>query len=140
MLDINPRTLATKEEVETVQQELTAGVKYHPAKLGELRRKFFTREYPKVKTCGHQFVPGNQPRTNCPDCWHAYFVDSEKLLKDTLEVLHKVGEEGGMIALTNINGKKWVKHFQRFIAFLVAYQANAQAAQAVVAESDAEAA
>lgn len=130
LVDIKPHTMTTKEEVESVQKALTDGAKLDPIKLGELRRKFFTREYPTLKACGHKFVPGNVPRTNCPQCWHAYFIDSEQLLKDTLECLKTVGEEGGFIALTNTNGKKWVKNFQRFIGFLIAQRAlNAQAAQ-----------
>lgn len=124
--------MSTPDEAENTRKRLQEG-KVGREEMGEVRRKYFTREYPRVKECGHKFVPGNLPHSGCEHCWFTYFVDNEQLLKQTLDIMHKVGEEAGLKALTGIHGKQWVREFKKFVTTLAMIRnLDAAAAQALV--------
>jgi hypothetical protein len=80
--------------------------------VGRARRAFITVQHPDVVECGHKLDQRRVPHGNCFSCWYAYFktaVDVAKLHDE----LTAVGIEG----LKNEYGIKYVKQFQRFLAY-----------------------
>lgn len=128
--DIKPHTLATKEEAESFKVDANknlvdsaTGRLLNSVEVGALRKKFFTREYPKVKGCGHVAIPNHAPsHQNCAECWGAYFVGHPEIVQETLVAFKSFGEAEGKKLLTNVHGRKWVKYFMEFILEFIRQQ------------------
>lgn len=129
LLEAKRHTLATPEEAQQVTANIQAGKKHTAVELGQLRRKFFTREFPRIKTCGHKYIPNTAPHGKCEACWHAYFIGTEGLLTKTLQIVAEKGAEG-TAQLTATYGTKWVKALDRFITKALAAKALADSAEA----------
>jgi hypothetical protein len=70
-----------------------------------------TVEHAIVKACGHSIDLRHPPtQANCEDCWTAFFT----LAVDTPSI-HKILVEQGRTGLERMVGKKFVKHFGKFL-------------------------
>ncbi len=70
-----------------------------------------TLEHPIVKACGHKLDLRHPPtQANCEDCWTAFFT----LAVDT-PTIHKILIAQGRTGLESLLGKKFVKHFGKFL-------------------------
>jgi hypothetical protein len=93
----------------TNSQELDLGAsKPVPVAKPEPKR---TLEHAIVKACGHSIDLRHPPtQANCEDCWTAFFT----LAVDTPS-LHKILVEQGRAGMERLLGKKFVKHFGRYL-------------------------
>jgi hypothetical protein len=70
-----------------------------------------TLEHSIVKACGHSIDLRHPPtQANCEDCWEAFLT----LSVDT-SALHKILTEQGRAGMERLLGKKFVKHFGKFL-------------------------
>ncbi len=70
-----------------------------------------TLEHPTVRACGHSIDLRHPPtQANCEECWTSFFT----LTVDTPS-LHKLLVEQGRAGMERLLGKKFVKHFGRFL-------------------------
>jgi hypothetical protein len=119
LVDAKPHTLATPEETNQMAADIQAGKNFNSIELGQLRRKFFTREFPRVKACGHKFIPNAPPHDKCQTCWQTYFTTTNGLLVKALQIVSEDVVKGRE-QLTNTFGTKWVKALDRFVAATLA--------------------
>lgn len=100
-------------EVAQVALDASAMQKKHYTKeeAGKLNRKFFTREWGKVKACGHKFHPTDEPHTKCVHCWEAYFMAQEGIRIGVDSIVRSFG----MKKLVDVKGERFVKMYNRFI-------------------------
>lgn len=91
--------------------------------IGKLRRQFHTQVYGRVAKCGHQFHPTDQPRTNCTDCWEAFFRVHTGVVQGVQSILSAFGEK----ELVNAKGTEFVKRYKKFAA-MVEQEQKAEAA------------
>lgn len=76
--------------------------------IGELRKRFLTREYSRVIACGHKFVPDSMPHNHCNACWEVFFKSSDLVeIHDALQV--------SIPAVITLHGEVFVKQFRRFL-------------------------
>ena len=76
--------------------------------IGELRKRFLTREYSRVIACGHKFVPDSMPHNQCNACWEVFFKSSDLVeIHDALQV--------SIPAVITLRGEVFVKQFRRFL-------------------------
>jgi hypothetical protein len=105
----------------SVVTELTEPKK--PLTLKELKKArsiYVTRRNDIVEHCGHKFHTDNQPDTNCPYCWFAFFQTFGEVTQTADEVYQKEGKE----MLVKIRGKKFVKNFLQFMKTLAYMKEN----------------
>lgn len=81
--------------------------------LGQLRRMHVTVQHGTVKACEHKarFSRDHDPKSNCVDCWSAYFATSVDL-----DFIHTVLTTKGVKALVTMKGTKFVRMFHGFIS------------------------
>ena len=81
--------------------------------LGQLRRQYLTITHGRVKACDHlaRFSKDHDPKSNCVDCWSAYFATSVDL-----DFIHTVLTTKGVKALVTMKGTKFVRMFHGFIS------------------------
>jgi hypothetical protein len=81
--------------------------------LGQLRRQYLTITHGTVKACEHKarFSKDHDPKSNCVDCWSAYFATSVDL-----DFIHAVLTTKGVKALVAMKGTKFVRMFHGFIS------------------------
>jgi hypothetical protein len=72
---------------------------------GQWMRGNWTQVRDTVKACGHKFSRTDIPRTNCEDCWEAYFVTAE--VSKTMDIDHRVLEAQ--------YGKKYLTMLRRYL-------------------------
>ena len=76
--------------------------------IGELRKRFLTREYSRVIACGHKFIPDSMPHNHCDDCWEVFFKSIDLVeIHDALQV--------SIPAVIALHGEVFVKQFRRFL-------------------------
>lgn len=132
VLNIKPHTMASEADQKRaaeVGKLIKDGCGPNKIELGQLRRKFITREHPTVKTCGHKVCLTSPPKSSCNDCWHAYFLFNKELVRASLDVFTGFGEKEGRLVIERKNGRKWLKAFERFVVGLAAEAAVAAASQ-----------
>lgn len=88
------------------------------AEYKKAMRVLFTQRHQLVDRCGHKFHPTDAPRTNCDDCWIAYFQVHGEITKLCDEIFREQGFE----VLARLKSKKYAKNFVRFMAGLAQYQ------------------
>jgi hypothetical protein len=78
-----------------------------------LRRQYLTITHGTVKACEHKarFSRDHDPKSNCVDCWSAYFATSVDL-----DFIHTVLTTKGVKALVTMKGTKFVRMFHGFIS------------------------
>jgi hypothetical protein len=86
-----------------------------PQLLKRLRGKYFTVKHPRLTACGHKMDLMNEPRTNCEDCWFAWFNTHQKLVEVADEMYRAKGKE----ALIGMRGKRFFKMFVRFMVTII---------------------
>ena len=81
--------------------------------LGQLRRQCLTINHGRVRACGHlaRFSKDHDPKSNCIDCWQAYFVTSVDL-----DLIHTVLTQRGVKALIAMKGTRFTKMFHGFLS------------------------
>lgn len=84
----------------------------------KLRKLYITEAHARVAACGHRFHPTNEPRTNCANCWFAFFQVHGELTKSVDEFFRTLGRD----ALIKMRGKTFTKNFTRFMALLAQIQ------------------
>jgi hypothetical protein len=82
------------------------------AEYGKLRRKYFTKEFGKVKACGDKFHPTDEPHTNCESCWQAYFMLQDGIRNGVESVVRSFGIQ----QLKKVRGDNFTKMYVRFVA------------------------
>ncbi len=105
----NATPIPTEPTVEQLQAAAT-----------EARKQFITQNYGTVVACGHKFHPNNEPRTNCQDCWEAFFRVHEALIKGIQATIAAFG----MAALSSARGEHFVKQYKKFAAKIEEEQRN----------------
>jgi len=103
------------EAVKEVVKELTEQPK--PISLKDYKKamgQLFTVRLDTVKACGHKFHPTNEPKTNCDDCWFAYFQVNGQTTQTAEECLAKEGKQ----TLTKIKGEKFTKRLLWFLCII----------------------
>ena len=83
----NLQEVAEPEAPAAPPEKLTA------KQLGQLRRQYVTVTHGRVRACGHlaRFSKDHDPKSNCIDCWQAYFVTSVDL-----DLIHTVLTQRGV--------------------------------------------
>ena len=112
------------ESLEQMEQSLTSSTeeptlpaappeKLTRKQLGQLRRQYLTITHGTVKACEHKarFSKDHDPKSNCVDCWSAYFATSVDL-----DFIHAVLTTKGVKALVAMKGTKFVRMFHGFIS------------------------
>lgn len=101
------------EEVVTTQEPAQKPQQLTRAQIGQMRRRYITIMHGVVKACGHKakFSATKIPRSNCVECWRAYFMTSVDL-----ESIHVVLTQRGAKELIKQKGIKFVKAFHGFLA------------------------
>jgi hypothetical protein len=112
------------ESLEQMEQSLTSSTeeptlpaappeKLTRKQLGQLRRQYLTITHGTVKACEHKarFSKDHDPKSNCVDCWSAYFATSVDL-----DFIHTVLTTKGVKALVAMKGTKFVRMFHGFIS------------------------
>jgi hypothetical protein len=85
----------------------------------------------RVPDCGHKFVPEQEPRhRNCESCWFTFFQVHGELTKTADELFQAHGPE----IIAQLRGKKFTKHFLRFMGALAQWKATADAASEKTAD------
>jgi hypothetical protein len=97
--------------------------KFTPKQIGKLRRQFVTISHGTVNACQHKFHPTNEPRTNCDDCWEAYFRVQTGVVKGIQSILLALGDK----ELVKARGAKFYRRFKQFAAKIEEEQRNAAA-------------
>lgn len=100
----------------------------------EMMRIHFTVRRPIVKSCGHKINITSDPRSNCPDCWFAYFQNNGQMTQIADECFTQAGRD----VLTQSRGKKFVKYFLMFMSTMARFQREAAAAEAEKAKTNEE--
>lgn len=81
----------------------------------------------RVPDCGHKFVPEQEPRhRNCEACWFTFFQVHGEVTKTADELFKAAGVE----AIQQLRGKKFTKHFLRFMGALAQWKSMADDAKA----------
>ncbi len=103
----NPQEVAEPEAPAAPPEKLTA------KQLGQLRRQYVTVTHGRVRACGHlaRFSKDHDPKSNCIDCWSAYFATSVDL-----DLIHAVLTTKGVKALVAMKGTRFTKMFHGFLA------------------------
>ena len=112
------------ESLEQTEQSLTSSTeeptlpaappeKLTRKQLGQLRRQYLTITHGTVKACEHKarFSRDHDPKSNCVDCWSAYFATSVDL-----DFVHTVLTTKGGKALVAMKGTKFVRMFHGFLS------------------------
>lgn len=82
------------------------------------RKIYWTQQYKTVDACGHKFHPTDAPKTNCDDCWIAYF----QVHGEVTQLCDEIFRKEGLATLKKLKGDKYAKNFVRFMAGLAQYQ------------------
>ena len=90
------------------------------AEIGRLRRQYITKVHSTVNACGHKFHPINEPRTNCADCWEAFFRVHEGVVSGIQSIIAAFGEA----ELVKARGKEFLKRYKQFAAQVEEEQRN----------------
>lgn len=85
---------------------------YSRSEIGKMRRRYFTKEFGKVRVCGHKFHPTDEPHTSCASCWEAYFMLQEGVRKGVEAIIRSFDIK----QLIKARGNKFAKMYQRFVA------------------------
>jgi hypothetical protein len=116
---VNPET--NKEVLPFIAGEKPPEVPKQPEltrkQIGELRRRYFTKEYSRVLKCGHKFDPNSIPRTHCDACWEVYFRSI-----DLVEIHNAL--QASVQAVVTQYGEVFVKQFRRFVQHSLATGGN----------------
>lgn len=108
------------EKLTATEEKVNAALTPEPKKLTikefkQLLAKFFTVRNNIVEMCGHPIGQDREPKmVNCEYCWFAYFQTHGKIVQVADECFQSEGKE----MLERIKGKKFVKHFIRFMAIV----------------------
>lgn len=88
--------------------------------LGQKRTtKHSYLQHPVIRGCGHKYIAGAQPRhRNCQPCWVALFRNDERLAQVLEEAVKNIGVEG----VIQIQGVKFVKHYNKYLELVEAYK------------------
>lgn len=84
--------------------------KFTPKQIGKLRRQFITVTHGTVNACKHKFHPTNEPRTNCDNCWEAYFRVQTGVVKGIQSIVNALGEA----ELVKARGVKYLRRYKEF--------------------------
>jgi hypothetical protein len=84
-------------------------------------RVMFTIRRSVVKECCHKINEERQPNNNCKFCWFSWLNSHGELIQTADEMWHK---PGGQIALVNIQGRKFVKMWLKFMSTVARLKAE----------------
>jgi hypothetical protein len=114
-LELTPEGKAAAESVDAqpVPQVWTRKM------IGQWRRANVTVTHGTVRACEHKasFSATQMPKTNCVDCWVAYFSTCVDLLS-----IHKLMADKGVKGLERAYGTKFVKNFRGYLAMYLKEQ------------------
>ena len=87
--------------------------KFTQKEIGQMRRLYFTTTHGTVTVCGHlaKFSKTKAPKTNCVNCWEAFFMTSVDL-----DFIHSVLSTKGAKELEKIHGTKYVRMLHGFLS------------------------
>jgi hypothetical protein len=118
-LELTPEGKAAAESVDVQQAPGPTPQVWTRKMIGQWRRANVTVIHGTVRACEHKasFSATQMPKTNCVDCWVAYF----SMCVDLLSV-HKLMADKGVKGLEKAYGTKFVKNFRGYLAMYLREQ------------------
>jgi hypothetical protein len=131
-LQSSERSVAPPQVSDGVPPELQPDADGNPPKLTEqllrkLRGKYFTVRHPLLTNCGHRLDMVNEPRhRHCENCYFQWFNTHPQLV-ETADQFYRTH---GVVALTGMRGKHFVKMFVRYMATVIHFMKESEALKA----------